>query len=167
MTKEEKIAKLFNLDNKNWMRHANPWSVRTRYSALPLIVIACWTRVWIGYWCILPIALSLAWMFLNPVLFSQPKSTNNWESKSVLGERVYANRNKIAIPQYHKKAPNILNVIAGVGMMLALYGVFVLSVWPTVMGVTLAYLGKSWYLDRMAWLYEDMKKLPEYSAWLY
>lgn len=30
-----------------------------------------------------------------------------------------------------------------------------------------ANLGKSWYLDRMVWLYEDMKDLPEYKKWLF
>jgi hypothetical protein len=31
------------------------------------------------------------------------------------------------------------------------------SVLGAVFGVTLAYMGKSWFLDRMVWLYEDMK----------
>lgn len=66
---ERKIAKLFKLTDENWMKHANPWSVWTRYSVLPIIV--------------------------------------------------------------------------------------------------LAYLGKSWYLDRMVWIYEDMKHLPEYGKWEY
>lgn len=30
------------------------------------------------------------------------------------------------------------------------------------------YAGKVWFLDRMVWLYEDMKEVtPEYSGWLY
>jgi hypothetical protein len=37
-----------------------------------------------------------------------------------------------------------------------------------VLGVALAYLGKSWYLDRMVWLYEDMKEKNElYRSWEY
>jgi hypothetical protein len=167
LTSEEKLAKVFKLNDKNWMKHANPWSVWTRYLALPLIVLACWTRIWIGWGFLIPAAVALAWMFFNPVAFSAPKSTNNWASKSVLGERVYANRNKIAIPQHHKRAPNVFNVISGVGMLLALYSIVVLSVWPAVLGVALAYLGKSWYLDRMVWLYEDMKDHVEYTSWLY
>ena len=48
MTVERKIASAFRLNDKNWMKHANPWSVWTRYSVLPLIVLAFWSRVWIG-----------------------------------------------------------------------------------------------------------------------
>ena len=34
--------------------------------------------------------------------------------------------------------------------------------------VQLIYLGKMWFLDRMVWLYEDMKDTtPEYRSWLY
>ena len=49
MTLERKVAKVFNLTDDNWMKHANPWSVWTRYSVLPLIVLAFWSRIWIGW----------------------------------------------------------------------------------------------------------------------
>lgn len=167
MTLERKIAKTFNLTDENWMKHANPWSVWTRYSVLPIIVLAFWSRVWIGWWCLIPGLLSLLWMFFNPVFFSKPSSTKNWASKSVLGERVYLNRDQVDIPDYHKIAPNILNAISSIGMLFTIYGIVVLSIWPIILGVVLAYLGKSWYLDRMVWLYEDMKDLPQYKKWLY
>jgi len=167
MTVERKISKLFNLTDDNWMKHANPWSVWTRYSVLPIIVLAFWSRIWLGWWHLIPAIISLAWMFFNPVFFKKPKSTKNWASKSVLGERVYLNRHKIDIPKHHKLPPNILNAISSVGMILAIYGIVMLYVWPAILGIALAYLGKSWYLDRMVWLYEDMKDLPEYKKWLY
>ena len=167
MTVERKIASIFRLDEKNWMKHANPWSVWTRYSVLPLIVLAFWSRVWIGWWCAIPATISLAWMFFNPVVFKKARSTNNWASKSVLGERVWMNRNNIEVPETHKTAPKILNTVSSAGMLLSIYAIVVLSIWPAVLGVALAYLGKSWYLDRMVWLYEDMKHVPEYAQWLY
>jgi hypothetical protein len=167
MTLENKIAGIFNLTDENWMKHANPWSVWTRYSALPLIMVAFWSRVWIGWWSLLPIIVSLTWMFFNPVLFSKPKSTNHWASKSVLGERVWKNRNNVPIPAHHKTAPNILNVISFIGMLLSIWAIIAILIWPAILGVALAYIGKSWYLDRMVWLYEDMKHLPEYGKWLY
>ncbi|HUT22475.1 MAG TPA: DUF6653 family protein [Candidatus Bipolaricaulota bacterium] len=167
MTMEKKIAKIFNLTDENWMKHANPWSVWTRYSVLPIIVLAFWSRLWIGRWCLIPALISLGWMFFNPIFFPKPKSTNNWASKSVLGERVYLNRDKIAIPKHHKSLPKILNAISFSGIILSVWGIVALSIWPAILGVTLAYLGKSWYLDRMVWLYEDMKERPEYKAWMY
>ena len=111
MTLERKISKLFYLTDENWMKHANPWSVWTRYSVLPIIVLAFWSRIWIGWWYLIPATVSLVWMFLNPIFFNKPKSTKNWASKSVLGERVYLNRDKIDIPGYHKNLPKIVNAI--------------------------------------------------------
>ena len=167
MTLERKIAGLFKLTDENWMKHANPWSVWTRYSVLPLIVLAFWSRVWIGWWYLIPATMSLAWIFLNPVFFSIAKATKNWASKAVLGERVWMNRDKIDVPEYHKNVPKILNTISSVGMIISIWAIVILSVWPAILGIALAYLGKSWYLDRMVWMYEDMKHLPEYKKWLY
>lgn len=167
MTIERKIAQVFKLNDENWMKHANPWSVWTRYSVLPIIVLAFWSRIWIGLWFLVPVIISLGWMFFNPVFFKKPKSTKNWASKSVLGERVYLNRDVIDIPHRHKLTPKILNVISSLGMVLAIYGIIELLIWPAILGVSLVYLGKSWFLDRMVWLYEDMKDLPEYKKWLY
>lgn len=169
MTIERKIANLFNLTDENWMKHANPWSVYTRYSVLPVIVIAFWSRLWIGWWCLIPGLLSLLWMFFNPIFFKKPKSTRNWASRSVLGERVYLNRGKIDIPAHHKTSLiRLLNSISSIGMILAIWAIVYYSVWGAILGVALAYLGKSWFLDRMVWLYEDMKTEDEvYKSWDY
>jgi hypothetical protein len=169
MTLERKIAKVFHLTDENWMKHSNPISVWTRYSVLPVIIISFWSRVWIGWWCILPGTLSLLWMFFNPIFFKKPKSTKNWASRSVLGERVFLNRDKIEIPLIHKTPLyGILNAISSIGMALAIWSIVYYSVWGAVLGVALAFLGKSWYLDRMVWLYESMKaQNEEYRSWEY
>lgn len=169
LTLERKISKLFHLTDENWMKHANPWSVYTRYSVLPIIVISFWSRQWIGWWCLIPGLLSLLWMFFNPIFFQKPASTKNWASKSVLGERVYLNRDKIQIPIHHQGyLLNILNGISSIGMLLSIYAVITYSVSAAIIGIILAYLGKSWYLDRMVWLYEDMREINEdYKKWLY
>ncbi|WP_026193558.1 DUF6653 family protein [Teredinibacter turnerae] len=169
MTLERKVANVFQLDDENWMKHSNPWSVWTRYSVLPFIVLAFWSRIWIGWWCLIPGLASLFWMFLNPIFFSRPASTRNWASKSVLGERVYLNRDKIDIPDIHKTPLfSLLNLISSVGMLLAIWAIVYYSIWGAVLGVSLAYIGKSWYLDRMVWLYESMKNNnAEYKSWDY
>lgn len=167
MTVEGKIAKVFRLDDESWMRHANPWSVGTRYSVLPLIVLSFWSRIWLGWWCAVPVVLSLAWMFVNPVFFPKPRSTRNWASKSVLGERVWMNRKTIPVPTHHRLMPGILHLVSAAGMILCIWAIVILSPWMAALGVALAYLGKSWYLDRMVWLLEDMKSRPEYAPWLY
>ncbi|WP_339775214.1 DUF6653 family protein [uncultured Methylophaga sp.] len=169
MTLERKIAGLFKLDDDNWMRHANPISVWTRYSVLPVIVLAFWSREWIGWWCLLPGLVSLLWLFFNPILFKKPKSTKNWASKAVLGERVFLNRDIVPIPDNHNTLLHaILNGISFLGVLLSILATVYFSVWGAVLGVALAYLGKSWYLDRMVWLYEDMKEKNElYRSWEY
>ncbi|SCZ64079.1 hypothetical protein SAMN04488118_105184 [Epibacterium ulvae] len=169
MTLERRIARVFNLTDDNWMKHANPWSVWTRYSVLPLIVFAFWSRLWIGWWCLIPAGAALLWVFLNPIVFNRPKSTKNWASKAVLGERVYLNRDIVEIPVIHDTPLyKILNTISFTGVMIATWAIIYYSIWGAVLGVALAYLGKSWYLDRMVWLYEMMKSRDaEYQKWDY
>ena len=169
MTFERRLAEVFNLTDENWMKHANPVSVWTRYSVLPLIMLAIWSRIWLGWWSAAPVCLSLVWMFFNPVIFTRPHSTKNWASKAVLGERVYLNRDKISLPSHHDtRFFNLLNALAGVGLVLAIYASITYSFWEAVTGLLLAYLGKSWFLDRMVWLYEDMKRDNEqYQQWEY
>ena len=167
MTFEQKVASAFRLNDENWMRHANQISVWTRFTVLPLLILAFWSRAWFGWWSLIPIALAFAWTFLNPIVFPRPKTTNNWASKGVLGERVWANRNNMPVPEHHRRAPNVLNAMAAVGMLLVIWGVIALSIWPTVTGAVVGVAFKVWYVDRMVWLYEDMKHIPEYGKWLY
>ena len=167
MTLERKIAGYFRLTDENWMKHANTWSVWTRYSVLPILVLAFWSRVWIGWLSIVPVIVSVTWMFINPVFFKRAKSTKNWAFKAVLGERVWLNRDKIDVPSYHKTMPNICNGISALGVPVLIWAIVILDVWPAILGISLVITGKSWYLDRMVWLYEDMKHLPEYGKWLY
>ncbi|HZD43564.1 MAG TPA: DUF6653 family protein, partial [Methanomicrobiales archaeon] len=71
MTLEEKISALFLLDDETWMRHASPWSVWTRFTALPLLVLAFWSRVWLGWGALAPVILALLWTYYNPRIFSR------------------------------------------------------------------------------------------------
>ena len=167
MTLERTIADLFQMDERTWLRHANPWSVWTRFTVLPLLILAIWSRVWLGWLALLPITIFLLWMWLNPRIFSQPQTTNNWTSKGVLGERVWLNRDCVSVPEHHQKVPNILNLVAASGIPFLILGLVNLEVYPTLMGVILINLGKLWFIDRMVWLYEDMKEHQEYHSWLY
>ena len=169
MSIEKKIANAFNLTDENWIKHSNPWSVWTRFTVLPLIVFAFWIRIWMGWWCLIPVTISLFWMFYNPVIFSKPKSTKNWASKSVLGERVYINRSKIDIPKRHKNGIYwLLNLMSSIGLIMTIWAIIIYSVWGVVFGTFLTLFSKGWYLDRMVWLYEDMKNTnQEYKSWEY
>jgi hypothetical protein len=98
-TSERRVASLFGLKGDNWMRHANPWSVWTRFAVLPLLILAVWSRDWIGWWSLVPLVLSLVFMVVNPLLFPTPRSTRNWASKAVFGERIWADRNTVELPE--------------------------------------------------------------------
>jgi hypothetical protein len=133
------VAKLFGLEGDGWMRHANPVSVWTRFAVLPLLALAIWSREWIGWWSLAAVALALVFMMVNPLLFPPPRSTRNWASKGVLGERIWSDRGKVEL--------DLLAVVAGLLVTQA---------------------AKAWFIDRMVLLFDDMKaRVSEYAAWDY
>ncbi len=168
MTLEKVLARAFRMDDEARRRHTNPWSVYTRFTMIPLIGLAVWSRVWLHWWSAAPIAVVVLWLWLNPRVFPPPKSTNNWASKVVLGEWVWMNRKSVAVPFHQRRIPNLLSIGAGIGMAAFLAGLILLHVWIAVVGGIVTVLFKLWFADRMVWLYEEMKDAtPEYRGWLY
>ncbi len=169
MTVERKVAAVFKMSDEAWLRHANSWSGWTRFATvLPLLILAFWSRVWLGGWSLLPIVGACAWTWLNPHVFPKPRSTHHWISKGVLGERVWLNRDQVPVPPHHRLVPSLLNTVAAVGGVIIIWGVVVLSVWGVSIGYAIVTLGKLWYIDRMVWLYSDMKDInSDYASWLY
>jgi hypothetical protein len=159
--------KLMGMSDAVWQRHANPISGWSRVPVLPLLALGIWSRVWLGWWSLLPIAAVFVWIWLNPRIFPVPESTDNWMSKGVLGERVWLNRSKVPIPVHHARMATILNILAGVGLVPFVIGLVQLNVWATVAGTAVMMIGKLWFLDRMVWLFDDMKDTnDEYRGWL-
>lgn len=166
MTYERSIADAFAMSETTWMRHANPWSVYTRFTCLPLLVVACWSRVWLGYWSLLPIALAILWTWLNPRLFAPVEDTQNWASRAVLGERIWLNRDRRDVPAHHHTFPHLLNLTSAIGAVIIVVGVVQLDITLTLLGMSLAVLGKLWYVDRMVWLCLDqLDSCDEYRSW--
>lgn len=157
MTLEGRVATFFALDDEAWVRHANPWSGWSRFATvLPLLVFAFWSRVWFGWWSVLPIATALAWTWLNPRVFPPARSDAPWIAKGVLGERLGTRRDAVPVPEHHRLVPHLLNGASATGGALVVWGVADLAVWPTLLGAALATGSKLWYIDRMAWLYADL-----------
>lgn len=150
--------KLMAMDDDAWARHANPWSGWSRLSCIPLLALAAWSRIWIGWWALIPFALALAWTWLNPRLFGKPNSLESWMSRGVLGERIFLARAKRAIPAHHERAGKILAWMSMPGIAILLYGLVALDGWATLCGVILTALPKLWFLDRMVWLQRDMEQ---------
>ena len=169
-TRDRKVAKAFGLEGDNWMKHANAASVWTRFSVVSLFALAVWSREWIGIWCLVPVALSIVWMFVNPLLFKAPKSTRNWASRTVLGERIWVDRDKIELPeQFRSRTPSLVaNAYSAIGLALLVFGLVDLNVLAAVTGILITHGGKAWYLDRTQLLFCDMKgRNAEYSSWDY
>jgi hypothetical protein len=62
----------------------------------------------------------------------------------------------------------ILSGFSLLGLPLLIWGLYALEIWPTLLGLAIIVLFKLWFVDRMVWLYEDMKdQVPEYKSWLY
>ncbi|MEM6465579.1 MAG: DUF6653 family protein, partial [Pseudomonadota bacterium] len=141
--------------------HANPLSGWSRMTIPPLFVAAVWSREWLGWWSLLPIALVCFWTWWNPRAFGKPKSLDNWMSKGVLGERVWIARGSRPIPTHHRRMPHILAVASGLGLFPLAWGLWTLEWWPVMAGLVLVMGGKLWFLDRMVWLLEDVGGLKE------
>jgi hypothetical protein len=167
MNFEAAIARLFAMDEPAWARHANPWSVWTRFSALPLLLAAIWSHAVLGWGAVLPVAAALVWIWINPRAFPSPRSTDSWPARATFGERLWLDRRRRVIPRRHRRLPPILAALAGAGFALALGGAFALALWPMLCGGLLCVLAKLWFCDRMVWLYEDMAAHdPELRGWV-
>ncbi len=162
-----RVAQIQGMDRATWERHANPWSFWTRLPILPLLTLALWSRVWIGWWALVPICLLLIWTWVNPRAFGVPESTRSWASRAVMGERVWLNAAEVPIPTHHARAARLLSALGLLGIIPWIWGVFALDPWAAGLGVVLVLVIKLWFLDRMVWLYTDMAKThATYADWL-
>lgn len=164
---DEWMSRLMRMDDATWARHANGWSVWTRTATMPLLLLALWSHVWIGIGgATLCVALAVIWSWVNPRLFPAPKRTDTWHSRATFGERVWINRGAVPIPRHHMIAAHLLAGIAATGAVIGVWGAVSTLLWPTLTGLSITLLGKFWFLDRMVWLYHDMKDVdPIYRSW--
>jgi hypothetical protein len=160
-------AALFRMDEAAWERHANPWSVWTRIATWPFVMLVLWSFHWWGAWSLLPLGVLAGWLWLNPRAFPPPSSTKTWAARAVMGERVYILNDLHPIPVYHRNAATLLSVGSAVGALLL--GAGLLAAEPTafLVGGLAVFLCKLWFIDRMVWLFDEMKEqVPDYAKWL-
>jgi hypothetical protein len=158
--------KSMSMSEEVWNRHSSPWSVYTRFTVLPLISVSFWSRDWIGVYCIFPIVLSFIWVWLNPRVFNAPSKTDNWASMGTFGERIYLNRKQVCIPKHHVSTCRLLQFLSALGLPLFVYGIYALDFWVLVLGNFWIMVFKAWFVDRMVWLYLDMKDTNDtYRSW--
>ncbi|WP_428516901.1 DUF6653 family protein [Roseovarius sp.] len=146
--------RLMGMDADSWARHASPWSVYSRFTILPLLALAVWSRVWIGGWAWLAVALVLAWTWANPRVFAPPRDLDAWASRGVLGERVLIGR-RDEVPAHHRRWAALLSVLSLPGTVAMAWGLWALDAAWVVFGTALTMIPKIWFADRMVWLYSD------------
>ncbi len=165
---DKSLERLFAMDDAVWARHANGWSVWTRFATLPLLLLALWSHAWIGWWAPAAIAAVLVWTWLNPRVFPKPPTADTWAAKATFGERIWLERGKEPVPEHHLVATRLLGLLAGLGTVVSVGGALANALWPTILGALLLTANKLWFCDRMVWLYQDMQASdPRYGSWLY
>ena len=156
MAMDAKMAKAFGLEGDVWQRHANPWSVYTRIPIPALLAAAMSTRTRIGWRSLVPVGLVCAWSAINPRVFAPPRSVDHWASRAVLGETYWANRTEVPVPPRHRVAPNVLIALSALGVPFIARGLVVRDRSMVLFGLAVQMTGKTWFLDRMALLYDDV-----------
>lgn len=159
--------KLMSMDEESWRKHSNPWSVYSRFTSLPIISLAFYSREWLGLYSVFPIFLSLFWVWINPRLFSAPRTTDNWASMGTFGERIYLNRKNEKLPAHHLKFCQSLLILSSLGLPFFLVGIYNSNILALFIGIVWMMTFKTWFVDRMVWLYMDMKSSNStYQSWL-
>ncbi|WP_138757444.1 DUF6653 family protein [Modestobacter altitudinis] len=156
MTVDTRLAKAFGLEEDAWQRHANPWSVYTRIPIPSLLAGAIWSRHRLGWWSVVPVGLVGAWTAINPRAFPPPRSLDHWASRGVLGETCWARRDEEPVPVRHRVAPNVLAGVSAVGVPFIVRGLAVRNGWMVAFGLAVETAAKTWFIDRMALLYDDV-----------
>lgn len=60
-----------------------------------------------------------------------------------------------------------LSALTALGLPILIYGLYINDLWIIAFGNFWTLVPKAWYLDRMGWIYEDMKDTdPEFKNWL-
>ncbi|WP_145953378.1 DUF6653 family protein [Oceaniglobus indicus] len=167
MATMSRLAARFSMRDPVWERHANPWSAITRLPVLPLLALSVHGRVWIGWWCLVPVALLLVWAWLNPRAFPPPARTDNWFSRATFGERVWLSSGEVPVPAHHARAAALLSWAGALALVPVAWGLWVLDPWVTGLGVALSVLFRLWMMDRMVWLHADMARVHSpYAGWV-
>jgi hypothetical protein len=146
------VADAHGMTDAAWKRHANPWSVWTRFAAIPVFELAVWSREWVGWWSVVGVVVVLVWLFgLNVRVFS-PVGPDSWAARGIYGEQLHMEGK---VPAEHRRVLRLLIAAGLAGFVLIAWGLAVLDIWPLVLGTAVLVLGQLWRIDRYGLLYEQ------------
>ncbi|MFM9372173.1 DUF6653 family protein [Streptomyces sp. Da 82-17] len=150
MTRIKAAADLHGMSDESWRRHANPWSVWTRFAAIPAFELAVWSRQWLGWWCLAGVAAVVAWLWLNVRLFG-PVGPTSWAARGIYGEQLHVEGK---VPAEHRTILNCLIAAGLFGFALIAWGLTALDIWPLTVGTALVVLAQLWRIDRYGLLFQ-------------
>jgi hypothetical protein len=157
------MAYIVDMSDETWRRHANPWSVWTRFAAIPALILAVWSRVWFGWWALVPVLAVIVWLWLNPRVFAPVAVPRSWAAKGIYGERLWLRHPSLVPPSFRTVLRGLM-VPGLAGAVLLFWGLVQLEVWPTLFGASLVVLAQLWRIDRLGLLYEHLKSSPDDSG---
>lgn len=154
MTRKNVVANAHGMSDEAWKRHANPWSVWTRFAAIPVFELAVWSREWIGWWSLAGVVAVGAWLWLNVHVFRSVAPTS-WAAKGIYGEKLHVDGRA---PAAHKAVLTCLIAAGLVGFALIAWGLAALDVWPVALGTVTVVMAQLWRIDRYGLLFEQYER---------
>lgn len=164
----EYVNRFFSMSDEVWLLHANPVSVYSRFVFFIVFIAVCYSREYVGGYFLILLLPTILLLWLNPRMFNRPRTTSAWASRAIMGERIWLDRHNHSIPDHQDKAIRILLFFNVVAALVLLTGLVTLDLWVVVWGLFMWLVFKVWFLDRMAWLFNEMFEQSErYRSWLY
>lgn len=134
-----------------WRRHANRWSVYTRFAAIPAAIAAGWSRVWLDWWAVVPIGSVVLWLIVNPFIFKPIDTPAHWIEKGILGERLWLGRSEAAT--VYKWSLRMLLLLGLVGLAGMVAGIVTLNPWLAIGGAVVVMVAQIVRIRRFADVY--------------
>lgn len=139
-------------EDRRWAGRSHPWCVYTRLAAALLLIVALTTHRSLGIYALIPIGLCLFFIIVNPFVFRAPKDDSRWATRSVLGQRIWRQREN---PGWD--VPSISRVASAITYFIALWLALESQLGEAVALGLIALGLKLVYLDWMARYYGRMK----------
>lgn len=150
------ITAAHGMDDAVWARHANPWSIWTRVPVMPVGVVVLLLREELGLWTWGILAALAVWVWLNPRAFAPPERLDRWDSRAVMGEKLWVERARRPIPAETAVMAARLSILQGLSVLPLIWGIWTLDWGVALTATALVLVSKFWFLDRMALLQAQM-----------
>lgn len=134
-----------------WRRHANRWSVYTRFAAIPAAIVAGWSRVWLDWWAAVPLGVVVLWLIVNPFIFKPINTPTHWIEKGILGEQLWLRRSEAAGP--YKWSLRVLLFLGFGGLAGMIAGIIALNPWLAIGGALVVIVAQIVRIRRFADVY--------------